>query len=67
MNTMPHDSTNGSDSPFDSRDCIDLIYDGPGDSTVRPLRPALLQRALADREKLARWKSSNGDQCNVKA
>jgi hypothetical protein len=67
MNAMPHDSLNGSDSPFDSRDCIDLIYDGPGDSTVRPLRPALLQRALAEREKLARWDSSGGDQRKVKA
>jgi hypothetical protein len=67
MKAMPHDSMNGSDSPFDSRDCIDLVYDGPEDSTVRPLRPALLQRALAEREKLARWNSSSSDQCNVKA
>jgi hypothetical protein len=46
----------GSTSAFDSRDCVDLIYDGPGDTTVCPLRPALLALALAEREKLVRWK-----------
>jgi hypothetical protein len=40
---------------FDSRDCIDIIIDVPGDSTVRPIRPALLPYTLAERKKLARW------------
>jgi hypothetical protein len=58
MNPIPPDSSR-SDYPVDSRDCIDLVYDGPGDNTVRPLRPKLRQLALAEREKTARWRSSN--------
>jgi len=58
MNPVPHDSSS-SDFPVDSRDCVDLVYDGPGDNTVRPLRPELRQLALAEREKVARWKSSS--------
>jgi hypothetical protein len=40
---------------FNSLDCIDLVVNVVGDSTVRPLRPELLRQALAERERLARW------------
>ena len=43
------------ESSFDSRDCVNLIIDGPGDTTVRPCRPELLPFLMAEREKLARW------------
>ncbi|HZT79952.1 MAG TPA: hypothetical protein VFA26_07020 [Gemmataceae bacterium] len=44
-------------SGFDSRDCIDIIIDGPGDTTVRPCRPSLLKQLMAEREKIARWEA----------
>jgi hypothetical protein len=44
----------GSPSGFCSPDCIDLVLDGAGDNTVRPLRPSLMRHALAQRERLAR-------------
>jgi hypothetical protein len=40
---------------FASFDCVDIVSDEPGDTTVRPLRPHLLQLALAERERIARW------------
>jgi Protein of unknown function DUF104 len=48
--------------PFSSSDCIDVVVDVPGDSTVRPLRPSLMQAALAERERLARWQQQQSDQ-----
>jgi hypothetical protein len=42
-------------SGFDSRDCVIIFSDGPGDTTVRPCRPELLPYLLAERERLARW------------
>jgi hypothetical protein len=47
------------ESTFDSRDCVNLIIDGPGDTTVRPCRPELLPFLMAEREKLARWQAEN--------
>jgi hypothetical protein len=41
-------------SEFDSRDCVNLLLEAQGDTTVRPLRPQLLKMALAERERLAR-------------
>jgi hypothetical protein len=39
---------------FDSRDSEVVVSDGPGNTTIRPLRPQLLQLALAERQRLAR-------------
>lgn len=44
--------------PFISRDCIDVIADGEEDTTVRPLRPVLMKRALEERAKMAAWKKA---------
>jgi anti-sigma factor RsiW len=53
---MKDDSTSsGNVSGFHSRDCIDIVLDGPGDTTVRPSRPVLRKLAEAQRERLARW------------
>ena len=40
---------------FDSRDAINFISDGPGDTTIRPARPLLKKLAQAERERVARW------------
>jgi len=42
----------------DSFNCVDVVLAGPGDTTVRPCRPSLLPRMMAEREKVARWKSA---------
>jgi hypothetical protein len=42
---------------FDSRDCLVLIDDGPGDTTVRPCRPERLPILMAEREKILRWQN----------
>lgn len=42
-------------SRFSSEDCVNLIIDGPGDTTVRPPSPLLYQLGLAQRELLERW------------
>jgi len=42
-------------SYWDSRDCIDVVFDGEGDTTVRPIPPEWLPQALAEIEKLKRW------------
>jgi hypothetical protein len=39
----------------DSRNCTNLIADGPGDTTVRPARPILRKFGEAERERIARW------------
>jgi len=44
-------------SGFDSLDCVNVIVDGPGDTTVRPASGVLLQMALAERERMARWQA----------
>jgi hypothetical protein len=49
-------------SGFDSRDTVILIVDGPGDTTVRPATGVLLQLALAEREKIARWQHLMNEQ-----
>lgn len=41
---------------FDSPDCVDLVFDGPGDTTVRPLTGEARARAIAERDKIAYWK-----------
>ena len=47
--TFPNDTAG-----FDSRDCVILVVDGPGDNTVRPPSPAFLKWATAERERLAK-------------
>jgi hypothetical protein len=42
---------------FDSRDSEILIDVGPGDTTVRPIRPSRMQQALAERERIACWQA----------
>ena len=39
----------GSPSGYTSHDCVDVYYDGPGDTTVRPLTGKLLELAKAQR------------------
>lgn len=58
-----NDSVANADDSFDSwdsRDCVDLILDGPGDTTVRPMRSGLRQHILEQQERRARlvelWK-----------
>jgi hypothetical protein len=51
---QPHPNSSGG---FDSRDCVDLMVDLIGDTTVRPIRPSLLKSALAERERIARWQA----------
>jgi hypothetical protein len=41
---------------FHSRDTLFVCSDGPGDTTVRPARPLLLQLALAERQRMTRLK-----------
>jgi hypothetical protein len=59
MNDSVANAGDSSDS-WDSRDCVDLILEGPGDRTVRPMRPVLRQHVLEQQERRARlmelWK-----------
>ena len=54
MNPSPSGDIRDNAEGFGSLDCDILIVDGPGDTTVRPLRPVLLKAALAERERLAK-------------
>jgi hypothetical protein len=55
MSAIPPDSKFDSQYPEDdSLDTQVIIIDGPGDTTVRPLRPHLLKIALAERERMER-------------
>jgi len=47
--------THGQDLGSDSLGTIDLHYDGPGDNTIQPCPPELLDSARAMREKLIRY------------
>jgi hypothetical protein len=60
VNTSPEPNLHGPSSPIDSLDCVNVIFDGPGDRTVRPLEGELLKHALAERERLARLQRQNG-------
>jgi len=61
MKSGQQDKPHGADSGFDSWDCVDLVLDGPGDKTVRPIRPALMKFAVADRDKMERWRQLHTD------
>jgi hypothetical protein len=41
-------------SGFDSLDCLDLVFNVRGGQTRRPLEGKMLERALAERERLAK-------------
>ncbi len=47
----------GEPSSFESRNCVDWIFDGPGDTTVRPCSPEMWKYFQAEREKIARWQA----------
>lgn len=53
--SIPGSSFQGESSGFDSRNTEVIISDSPGDTTVRPPRPLLLQLALVERERLHRF------------
>jgi hypothetical protein len=55
MNTPPDPVFQGQGPGSDSRDCINIIVDGPGDTTVRPMRPELVKLIMAERERMARF------------
>ena len=50
-----HDRSPKPPSGFDSRDTETFIVDGPGDTTIRPLRPALRKLALEQLELMRQW------------
>ena len=50
----------GGDSGFNSIGCEIVIFDGPGDTTIRPIPPALLEFNLREREKLKKWREQAG-------
>ena len=39
----------------DSHGTVEIVFDGPGDTTIRPCRPELLAHARAMREKEIRY------------
>jgi hypothetical protein len=45
----------GGGSGFDSIGCEIVIFDGPGDTTVRPAPPVLRDFCLRERERLKKW------------
>jgi hypothetical protein len=61
MNTSDTDGGSTPDrSPQSESICVDIVIEGPGDNTIRPLRPALVKYALAEQERLRRWQNANG-------
>jgi orotate phosphoribosyltransferase len=46
---------------FDSRDTEIIIFDGPGDTTVRPVSPARRKYLEAEREKIARYERERNE------
>ena len=45
---------------FDSSECVDVVFDGIGDTTVRPIPPERLAQAIAERDKIARYSKAPG-------
>jgi hypothetical protein len=39
---------------FDSRDCVNVLIEAEGDTTIRPCPPELLERMMAERDRIAR-------------
>ena len=48
----------------DSHGTVDLVFDGPGDNTIRPCRPELLEIARAMREKEIRYGTLKGSKAD---
>ena len=65
MISVPNDPHDRAKYTSDSRDCVDLSYDGPGDSTRRPLTGEALKRAMAMRELIERWGTMTNDADDV--
>jgi len=57
MISVPNDPSDRAAYSSDSRDCVDILIDGPGDRTVRPSTGELRKRAMAERELIARWET----------
>jgi hypothetical protein len=45
-------SSGGDGSYFNSFNCVDVFVDEPGDTTVRPCDPKMLEHAKAERAKI---------------
>jgi hypothetical protein len=55
MNSVPNGPSDRANYTSDSRDCVDIFYDGPGDKTRRPLTGEHRKRAEAERAKIQYW------------
>jgi hypothetical protein len=62
-------TTPNPDAPVPQHDCVshspytDILYDdGPNDPNPPPLPPAVMQRAIAEREKLRQWLAAQNQQ-----
>ena len=55
MNSVPNGPSDRANHTSDSRDCVDIFYDGPGDTTVRPLTGERRKWAEAERAKIQYW------------
>ncbi len=50
---MPESSVPTNDGgSFKTINCVDVWFDEPGDTTVRPIRPSLMEHAKAERAKI---------------
>jgi hypothetical protein len=56
MNHSTPDPVSGDSNPFESLNCVNLIIDGPRDTTVRPVSPERRRQLMADRDKILRWR-----------
>jgi hypothetical protein len=67
MISVPNGPSDWAEYSSDSRGCVDIYYDGPGDCTVRPSSGELLKRAMAMREEIARWAAwdHKPDSCDI--
>jgi hypothetical protein len=52
------------ESPFTSHDCDDFFFDGPGDTTVRPITGERRKRAEAEWAKIQYWKAVERGEIN---
>jgi len=53
MNSKPESELVG--AGYDSGDCVNVVFEGPGDNTIRPCRPEMLEHLKAEREKILKW------------
>jgi hypothetical protein len=45
---------------FGTHNTVDLVSDGPGDTTIRPMSPEDVRRALAEWERIERLRKEAG-------